>query len=581
MDEGAPSEGPALTPLAATTARRRRRRRWLIGGAAAVALLAVVAVAVARLQPQVTAVPASDTTVLSVTGIRNSVSATGTVASANTFKVYSNQTYAVRDIYVSVGQSVAVGDPLFDLDTTPLDKQVSAKMAAMDQAAGTSAAAVKAARDKYELARKALANGTNAGVVNATSAVTNALNAWEKAQQAADAYAESLDNDQNSQILTLRAALDNAENALATAEYSARKAASDVSEARSLLASARKACDAAKAAVDAANPPTSAQLDALATAKANLDAAQKTYDTLADVDHRADLAKRSAETVRDNAEDQYEAALAGADTTLADLDAAAAAARDSYANALAALDAAETSADTEIQLALDALRSSEASASNGVVLQDLANLTQDLSATRVAAPVAGTVTAVYANVGANPAGLVFLIEDTTQLVIDSSVKEYDVVSVKAGMPVTIESDATRDAVYEGRIASIAPASGKDAAGKTITGSDIQYATKVDVVSLETDLHIGMNVRLNYVLAEQDGVLVVPLDAVYTSPAGGTRVLAVVKDARGATVLEEFPVTTGLSNDLNVAISGLGIDEGLRVVNAPSKYAAGAAVTIAG
>lgn len=576
MDEAEQPADPVRTPLAEMTARRRRRRRWLIGGAALVALLTVVAVAVARLQPQVKAVPASDTTVLSVGNLRNSVSATGTVASANSFKVYSNQAYAVRHIYVEVGQSVAVGDRLLDLDTATLDKQVASKTAAMDQAAGTSAAAVNAARDKYDLARKALSDGTNAGIVNATSAVTNALNAWEKAQQAADAYADTLDSDQNTQVLTLKSALDNAENALATAQYSARKAASDLDAAKAPLTSARQAYDAAKAAV-----ATAASADALATAKANLDAAQKAYDALADVSRRADLALNSAETVRDNADAQYEAALAGADTTLADLEKTADAAQDTYTNAQAALDAAEASANTEIQLALDALRSSEASASNGVALQDLANLTQDLSATTVTAPVAGTVTAVYANVGANAAGLVFLIEDTTRLVIDSSVKEFDVVSVKPGMPVTIQSDATRDAVYEGRIASIAPASGKDATGKTITGSDIQYATKVDVVPLDTKLHIGMNVRLNYVLAEQNGVFAVPLDAVYTSPKAGSAVLAAVKDARGATVLQEFAVTTGLSNDLSVAISGRGIEEGLRVINAPTKYTAGATVTVAG
>lgn len=248
---------------------------------------------------------------------------------------------------------------------------------------------------------------------------------------------------------------------------------------------------------------------------------------------------------------------------------------------MASLDAANAGADTEIQLALDALRSSEASASNSAALQDLANLSEDLAATTVAAPMAGTVTAVYANVGANPAGLVFVIEDTTRLLVESSVKEYDVVSVKQGMPVTIESDATRDAVYQGRITSIAPASEKDPAGKTITGSDIQYATKVDVVSAKTDLRIGMNVRLNYILAQQDGVLVVPFDAVFTKAPGGTAVLGVVKDARGRTVLQEFPVVTGLSNDLNVVLTGRGIKEGLRVMNSPAKYSAGDVVTIAG
>ena len=565
---------------APATARRRRRRRWLVAGAAALALIAVMVIVVTRLQTPVNNLAASDTTVLSPTTIRTTVSATGTVASANSFKVYSNLSYAVKRIHVSVGQAVRVGDLLCDLDTATLDKQVSARTAAMDQAAGTSAAAIQAAQDKYDAARNALANGTNAAVVNANSAVTNAYNAWVKAQQASQDYAASLNNDQNSQLLTLKAALDNASNALLTARYSAHKAESDRSEAEKQLDKARHAYREAKAAVEAADLPTAAQLESLANAKAGLDAAQQAYDTLADVSHRADLALGSAETVRDNADEQYQAALAGADTTLADLKRTADAAQDSYFNALAALEAANASAETEIQLAYDGLLSSEASASNSAALQDLENLSQDLAATTVEAPVAGVVTAVYASVGANPAGPVFVIEDTTRLLIESSVKEYDVVSVQKGMAVTIESDATRDAVHEGRIASIAPASAKDSAGKSITGSDIQYATKVDVLSPQTDLRIGMNVRLDYVLAQQERALVVPFDAVFTSAQGGAAVLGVVVDGRGRTILQEIPVVTGLSNDLNVVVSGLGIAEGLRIVNTPTEYSAGDVVTIA-
>ncbi len=583
MDVGAQPPTARLAPrlFAAVKAQRGSRRRWIVAAAVALALVAVTAFAVTKFRTPVNTVAASDTTVLSPTSLRSSVSATGTVASANSFKVYSNLTYAVRYIHVSVGQTVAAGDPLCDLDTASLDKQVSAKTATMDQAEGVSAAAIQAAQDKYEAARSSLANGTNAAVANANSAVTNAYNAWVKAQQASDDYAATLNADQNSQLLPLKAALDNADNALSTARYSARKAASDRFVAEEQLDSAWHAYRTAKEAVDTATPPTAGQLEALATAEAALQAAKMAFNTAQDVSRRADLALQSAETVRDNADDQYAAALAGADTTLADLYRAADAAYDSYVNALASLDATTTAAGTEIRLALDALRSSEASASNTAALQDLANLSQDLDATTVAAPIEGTVTAVYANVGANPAGLVFVIEDTTRLRVESSVKEFDVVSVKEGMAVTIESDATRDAVYQGRITSIAPASGKDPAGKTITGSDIQFATKVDVLSAKTDLRIGMNVRLNYILAQQDGVLVVPFDAVFTTARGGTAVLGVAKDARGRAVLQEFPVVTGLSNDLNVVLTGRGITEGLRVINSPTKHAAGDVVTIAG
>lgn len=573
--DAAPRKGPR------PTARRRRRRRWLIGGTAVV--LAVTSlVAFAMLQPTVTTVSAADTTVLAPTSIQDSIAATGTVASARAYKVYSTLTYAVDRIDVSVGQVVEKGDSLGRLSTTAVDKQISSKLAAIEQSSATSAAAITTAEDRYNASKTALANGTNTAITSTDSAVTNAYSAWLKAQKAYADYDETLDDGQNSQVLAQKAARDAAANARASAQYSADKAAADLASAEEALESAELAYDAAKAVVDAAGENvTQAELDALAAAEAAVDAAQGGVDVAADVAKRADLALEAATDAYDNAEDQYQATRTSTSNTRSDLRLAADTAHDAYLRALSSREAAKASATTEVQLNLDGVRSSQAAASNQVALQDLANLNQDRKATIITAPMSGTVTAVYATVGANPAGPAFIIEDTEQLVIDSSVKEYDVVTVQPGMAATIESDATRDAVYEGRITSIAPTSDKDAAGNSITGSDIQYATEVEVTSPETDLRIGMNVRLNYVLAQQDGVLVVPFDAVYTNSWGSKAVLAAVKGAGDTFVLTEFPVTTGLENDFSVAISGNGVSEGLRVLNTPQEYVAGTAVTITG
>lgn len=565
----------------APLARRRRRRRWLIGGAAAVLAVASL-VAVPLLQPRVAPLAALDTTVLAPTTIQDSIAATGTVASAGTFKVFSSLTYAVDRIDVSVGQVVEKGDILGRLSTTTVDKQIRSKLASIDQAAGVSDAAITTAETRYNASRKALANGTNTAITSANSAVTNAYSAWLKARKAYDDYDDSLDDGENAQRLAQKAALDAAASARDSAQYSYDKAAADLASAEAALESAEQAVAAAQAVVDAAGPAvTQAELDALAAAQTAAAAAQSTVDAYTDVAKRAELALAAASSAHDNAEDQYRATRTATNNTLSDLRLAADAAHDAYLRALSSRDAAKASASTEVQLNQDGVRSSEATASNLVGLQDLANLNEDRKATTIKAPMAGTVTAVFATVGANPAGPAFIIEDTDQLVIDSSVKEYDVVTVQPGMAVTIESDATRDAVYQGLITSIAPTSDKDASGDSITGSDIQFATEVEVTSADTDLRIGMNVRLNYVLAQQDGVLVVPFDAVYTNSWGSRAVLAAVKNPGDTYVLREFPVTTGLANDFSVAISGNGITEGLRVLNTPEKHTAGTTVTITG
>jgi len=557
---------------------------------------ALTAYGIASTRKPVKSLAASDTTVLAASVLENSISATGTVASSRSFKVYSTLSYAVDQIFVSVGQTVAEGDPLCDLSTASLDKQVSSKQASIDQASGTSAAAVRSAQDKYDASRTALANGTNTSLVNAQSGVTNANNAYVKAQKAYDDYVAGLDADQNAALLAQQAALDNATNSRKSAQYQFDKATSDLETAQATLASATHAYDdaaaaaaAAQHAVDEAGPAaTPAQLEALAAAKAALataqagrDAAQKVVDTDTDIATRAGIALQAAKTAQADAQASYDATSATTGNTLADLKLAVDTARDSLTNAQASYAAAEAAARVEVQLNLDGLRSSQAAAANSAAIQDLVNLNKDLAATTVTAPMAGTVTAVYANVGANPTGVAFVIEDVSSLVIDSSIKEYDVNTVTTGTPVSIESDATRDAVYTGRLASIAPTSDKDATGKTITGSDIQYSTKVDVTSADTKLRIGMNVRINYVLDQQSDVLVVPIDAVHTNAQGATSVLAVIKDAGGQSVLREIPVTTGLSNDLNVAISGNGVVAGLRIVNSPSGYSAGSFVTVAG
>ena len=78
----------------------------------------------------------------------------------------------------------------------------------------------------------------------------------------------------------------------------------------------------------------------------------------------------------------------------------------------------------------------------------------------------GTVTAVYASVGASGSGLLFVIEDTQALIVKTTVKGYDIGSVKVGMPAAIKSDATGEREIMGTVLSIAPAANKDRTGMT-------------------------------------------------------------------------------------------------------------------
>lgn len=146
------------------------------------------------------------------------------------------------------------------------------------------------------------------------------------------------------------------------------------------------------------------------------------------------------------------------------------------------------------------------------------------------------------------------------------------------MDVTIKSDATGDASFAGTVSFIAPASQKTATGETNTANEV-FDAEVKVLSQDTGLRIGMSVRLNYVLEAETGVLAVPYDAVYTNASGQSCVMAARDQGNGKYLLEEIPVTTGVESDVEVAISGPGIQAGLQVLNDPAGRQAGEVVTL--
>ena len=269
---------------------------------------------------------------------------------------------------------------------------------------------------------------------------------------------------------------------------------------------------------------------------------------------------------------QYNATVTTVDNTLADYATAVETAYEAYQTAQTNLQSAKVSAQNQLQSYKDSLNSAYAGANKAVNEVSLRQLRADLADTEIKAPVAGTVTAVYAEVGSAGSGLLFVIEDVDNLVVSTSVKDYDVGTVKTGMPVTIKSDSTGDQVYDGEITSIAPTADKSAAGATNTsGGDVTFAADVAVRSQDTGLRIGMSVRLNFLVEKAESVLSVPYGALYQNDAGEDCVLAALEQEDGTYLLAEYPVTAGMENDRDVAIEGPDLQEGMRIVSEPHLY----------
>ena len=163
------------------TASGRHRGRKL---AAVVVVLAVLA---AAFLPRLGAgggentVSPLDVMPLSSTDLRRTVSATGTVESAQSVLVYSTQSYAVQEVLVEVGDYVEAGQLMAKLDDGVILDQIESQEAALSASNSASSAAIAAAEHNYEQYKAALAAGLNSSILNAESSVSNAYDNYVSA----------------------------------------------------------------------------------------------------------------------------------------------------------------------------------------------------------------------------------------------------------------------------------------------------------------------------------------------------------------------------------------------------------------
>lgn len=197
-----------------------------------------------------------------------------------------------------------------------------------------------------------------------------------------------------------------------------------------------------------------------------------------------------------------------------------------------------------------------------IVLQ---RLEKNLADSLIKAPLDGTVTAVHAEPGSPGSGLLFVIENTQNLMITAFVKEYDMGRIRPGQEVTIRSDATADAQVRGEVTGIAPTSIKSAAGETIVSSPAEFAVEIAVLDQETGLKVGMNARLEIILEKKSDVYAVPYSAVGENAQGQSVIYAIIQE-NGRPRIKELPVERGMETDFHVEVRGDGLADGIIILN---------------
>ena len=560
-------------------------------------------------------------TTLQEKDIQNTIGGTGTVESGQKHYVYPTTSgYSVMEIPVEVGDTVQAGDVLCILDDSALASQRESSELSLDQNVRAADQQVKTVRDSYEAAVAAVKDGTNSTLISAQSQVTNAYYSYLSAVDQYNQYQDSL-NRASAALSTAKQSLE-AANGKVTA---IQQAIQEKEQAEAGTDTTIPGTDVTTPGTDVTTPGTdvttpggntsttpgtdtsgASGADTSTTPGADTSAAsgaeaQSTQAAMASGSAPAASAQSNSGGYRDMTLAQLQAALPAAQAEQAaaqtavneaqaaynsasgqgySLSLAVDSAYNGYVTALKSLDAAIASVETQLQSSENQLDSAKLSAQSARETRELTleQMDESMEDLVITAPAAGTVTAVYATVGGPSTGLLFVIEDVEDLVVKTTIRSYDVGQVQEGMDVTIKSDATGDASFAGTVSFIAPASQKTATGETNTANEV-FDAEVKVLSQDTGLRIGMSVRLNYVLEAETGVLAVPYDAVYTNASGQSCVMAARDQGNGKYLLEEIPVTTGVESDVEVAISGPGIQAGLQVLNDPAGRQAGEVVTL--
>lgn len=589
--------------------KNKKRKKWMLA-AAAVVLIAALLLIRGKSKQEVPQLDLTDTTVLNYTDLENSISATGTVESAHSRMVYSTAAYQVMAVHVEVGDRVQEGQLLAELDGESIQNQINSQEITMEVSSQSSGQQVKAAQDNYNNFKSGLDQGLNATLNGAKTQVQSAYEAYVRAKNTYERYKNGLDVGENTTLLGAESALRSAESGLETARDAYDTACRSYRDAQQALEKAedgwltaqtreqtvRQARDEAQQMLEALQNRQNAgetgleqaildqqnqvqQLEAALTqAQAETEAQRAVYEQALPLRDQArsalDAADRSLENAQaayDTQKSTYHATVTAVDDTLADYQTSLQSAWETYQDAQVSLKSTQKSVNEQLQSYENNLTSAQIGASTAVSEEGLRQLQDSLDDTKITAPCAGTITAVYAEVGSSGSGLLFVIEDVDNLVVETTVKGYDVGTVQEGMPVVIRSDATGDTKMDGVISSIAPTSNKNAMGQTDTTGDAVFAAEVAVTSQNTGLRIGMEAQLDYIVARESHVLTVPYDAVYENDQGQTCVLMAVEQKDGRYAIQELPITTGIDDDLDLAISGDGVEEGMRVINEPDSY----------
>lgn len=517
--------------------------------------------------------------------LRGTVEASGNVESTDTVYVYAEVSAPIESVPVKVGDKVAAGQLLAQLDDTDIHNTLQQKQIALRTGSESSQQRIQSAEKTYQDAKNNLDQGLNTQINTAQDQVTNTQRTLSKAIDDRDVNQARVDQEMKNQLVSATASATTAKAAYDRAEKEYNKAKKEFKDELDDLKDELK------------------ELKKDGASQTEIDAKQKEIDDFEENNGFIDdttgaftsvkvlkQAYEDAQLAYNNAQKALNAATIDAQNASTDkmknYVKAVEDAQLAYDSAVQSLKAAQTAASQSLDSAKDAVTSEKIAANTESLQAEIQTLNDNLKKCTVTAPTAGTVTAVYAEENATATGLMFTIENTEGLQVKVKVKEYDLPSIKEGMKAVITADATGDVEYEGIVQKIAPAavgSGSAATGTAAaaaaTGSNVEFEADVLIQTPDTPLRIGMSAKAKIITQEKTDVLSVPYDALTTNEKGETVVYTPKKQADDTYQAVAIPVKTGLETDLSIEVSGEGLTAGTPVITDAKSMSPGLLITV--
>ncbi len=342
----------------------------------------------------------TNVTVLSQKDLDQIITTKGVLQSTNKLTVSTQLTAKVTQIVAEVGDVVAAGDVLAQLETDDYDKTISELKENIATASSQ---------------QKTLINQAAKRVTDASDQKTIDLQQKQKAIDDASINLEDAKNDLNENA---KDQADAAVKARVLGDEDVILAQTKLSAARSALLSSPG--DAAQAAYDAA-----------------YDEYKDEYDTAEDA------------IWDDEWEDAYNSAYSSGFEAVD-------AAQSAYDAAVTNYNNFARSNDLTIQEKSYALSNQKLQDPTATLESQLQSAQINLEDTIITAPVSGTITEVIASLGSRPNGALFVIQSTDSLEISTTVAEYDVPLIHEGQSVRFTTEATGGDELSGTVELISP-----------------------------------------------------------------------------------------------------------------------------